>query len=281
MSCGYGQIKAVSSVQEALGGFADRSPSQTTVATRCRRLIVAAMLALWAGLGNCTGEETAPPSPAVDQIHETNAVQIVAAFRELQESVRATQQAIEQNRRETRQAAAQSATGLSNALQTVQASFAAQRMRDLEAIQQSNRVILTIAGAFAAVGLLALLLIGYLQWRLCRELAEMTRTLPPGFAPDAPATAAALNPGEVPSPARFAAIEPPGKQIAALEHAPRHASKPRRRFGRSIERRLFPGAGDSLRRRQFRALRAAILFGLVCAGMVAVVLYLVYVQPKP
>jgi hypothetical protein len=49
----------------------------------------------------------------------------------------------------------------------------------------------------------------------------------------------------------------------------------------SIESRLFPDPGDSLRRRQFRALKTALLVGLVCAAVVALALYALYVKEKP
>jgi hypothetical protein len=49
----------------------------------------------------------------------------------------------------------------------------------------------------------------------------------------------------------------------------------------SIENRLFPDPKDSFRRRQFRALKAALLVGLVCAAVVALVIYGLYSKQKP
>ena len=66
-----------------------------------------------------------PPAPAGDQIVETNAQEVARAFLQLQDQFRATQVALEQNRRETRAAAVQTAETLSNALQAIQeASYA-------------------------------------------------------------------------------------------------------------------------------------------------------------
>ena len=48
-----------------------------------------------------------------------------------------------------------------------------------------------------------------------------------------------------------------------------------------FEKRLFPDPGDSFRRRQFRALIAALVVGLICAAVLAVVLYLLYWKQKP
>jgi hypothetical protein len=44
----------------------------------------------------------------------------------------------------------------------------------------------------------------------------------------------------------------------------------------SIEHRLFPDPGDSFRRRQFRALRAAVIVGVVFAAVIALLLYLMW-----
>jgi high-affinity Fe2+/Pb2+ permease len=49
----------------------------------------------------------------------------------------------------------------------------------------------------------------------------------------------------------------------------------------SIENRLFPDPGDSFQRRQFRALKAALLVGLVCAAVLALVLYALCSKGKP
>jgi hypothetical protein len=49
----------------------------------------------------------------------------------------------------------------------------------------------------------------------------------------------------------------------------------------SIENRLFPDPGDSFRRRQFRALKAALLVGLVCAAVLALLLYALYSKQAP
>jgi len=49
----------------------------------------------------------------------------------------------------------------------------------------------------------------------------------------------------------------------------------------SLVTRLYPHSRDSLRRRQFRALIAALIVGLVCAVVLGVTLYLVYSRPVP
>jgi hypothetical protein len=49
----------------------------------------------------------------------------------------------------------------------------------------------------------------------------------------------------------------------------------------SIEKRLFPRSQDGVRGRERRALLAALIVGLICAAVVAVVIYLLYSKQKP
>ncbi len=56
---------------------------------------------------------------------------------------------------------------------------------------------------------------------------------------------------------------------------------PQCRATMSIENRLFPDPGDSFRRRQFRALKVAVIVGVICAVVMALVLYLLYSKQKP
>ena len=47
------------------------------------------------------------------------------------------------------------------------------------------------------------------------------------------------------------------------------------------EKRLFPNLGDSFQRRQFRALKVAVIVGLICAAALAILLYAIYSKQKP
>jgi len=49
----------------------------------------------------------------------------------------------------------------------------------------------------------------------------------------------------------------------------------------SIEKRLFPKPEDSFRRRQFRAVKAAVVVGLLVAAVVVLLLYLMNSRPHP
>jgi uncharacterized membrane protein YoaK (UPF0700 family) len=48
----------------------------------------------------------------------------------------------------------------------------------------------------------------------------------------------------------------------------------------SIVKRLFPAPEDGFRRRQFRALIAALIVGVICAAVLALVLYLLHSSHK-
>ncbi len=199
---------------------------------------------------------------------------------QLQEQLRATQLAIERNGQETKEAAAQTAETLSNALQAIQGTFVAQRARELEETREFRRRILIVAGAFAAVGMLTMLLIAYFQRCMSRRLAEVSAALPAALRLGPEIAQDALGRAEQPSSPLLGPAEAEEGRPHHLERTSQPAVKPRRGGGRSIERLLFPRPGDSLRRRQFRALRTAMLFGLVCAAGLALVLYLMYSGPK-
>ena len=78
----------------------------------------------------------------------------------------------------------------------MQEAFSAERARELEAMQRSNRGILLVAGTFAAIGFLALLIMTFFQWRTSRSLAEISAGLPTalGFGPGS--ADPALGPGD-------------------------------------------------------------------------------------
>ncbi len=104
--------------------------------------------------------------------------------------------AIEQDRQETKDLAAQNTIALSNGLQFLQEGFAVQRAQDREAMQRSNHVMLGVVGAFVALGVLAVLIIGFLQWRTSRVLAEISAVLPTVMGLGAGPAVTALNTAE-------------------------------------------------------------------------------------
>ncbi len=178
---------------------------------------------------------TAAESPAnASRSEETNAQEALRAYLQLQEQLHATQLAVEQNRKEARNTAAQTADALDKRLQTIEAALSAQRSRELEAMQNSNqamqssnKVMLIVAGAFAAMGFLAMLIMAYFQWRTVNGLAEISAALPSlrGFGHGHPL---ALGPGDLNVPQigpaeqsnlrLLGAMEQLEKRIHELEH---------------------------------------------------------------
>ena len=156
--------------------------------------------------------DSAEPRPAQD----TNSEEVLRAYLQLQEQLHATQLAVEQNRREAKEAAAQNEETLANRLHAIEQALAAQRARELDAMQSSNRVMLIVAGSFAVVGFLAMLIMAYFQWRTVNGLAELSAVLPAGRALGFGGALPALGPGELHIPNSAAAEQSNARLLGAL-----------------------------------------------------------------
>lgn len=221
--------------------------------------LVGAVVAIWFLLcvasWSSLAEETNSPAPAAISITDTNSQALLQAYQQLQEQFRLTQLAIEQNRQEIKAAAAQNAESLSQALQSIQENFAAQRARDLEAMQQSNKLILIVVGTFSAMGFLTLLMMSYFQWRMSKGLAEISAAVPAALGLGAGSATGALDSaGQL--NLRLPGVTPPHDTSS-----------------RAAELRLYHNPVTSLRRPRLRPLRAAVIVGLICAAVLALVFY--------
>ena len=165
--------------------------------------------------------DTNLPPPSASHLEDTNTQETVRAYLQLKEQLHATQLAIEQNRKDAKEAAAQNAEFLATRLHEIEAALATQRARELEAMQSSNRVMLIVAGTFAAFGFVVMLLVAYFQWRTVHGLAGVSsafagpRTLPPGERP-----VVSIGPAEHSSIRLVGALERLEKRIYELEHTP-------------------------------------------------------------
>jgi tetratricopeptide (TPR) repeat protein len=120
------------------------------------------------------------PSPAASATaDDTNAQDMLRGYLRLQEQLHATQLAIEQTRKESGETAAQSAQALTARLEAIERALSGQTAAELESVRSSNRSVLIVAGAFVVLGLGAMLLMGYFQWRTVERLAEISTALPP------------------------------------------------------------------------------------------------------
>jgi len=163
------------------------------------------------------------------QSGETNSLEL-QTYLQLQEQLHATRLAIENVGIEAKQAAAQNAEQLAGRLHALEQAVAAQRAKELEAMQSSNRNMLYVAGAFASIGCVAMLLMGYFQWRTVNRLAELSAGFPAGaIALGGPRPIAALGPGGMhevtaapaisPNPELLETIRRLEKRVHELEHS--------------------------------------------------------------
>jgi tetratricopeptide (TPR) repeat protein len=195
--------------------------------------VCAFVLLAWVPLKSSCAENSLSPPPT--RVDDTNAQETLRSYLQLQEQLHATRLAIEQNRQEAREAAEQTATALAARLKVIEEALAAQRTRELEALQGSNRIMFLVGATFAAVGFFAVLSMAYFQWRAVNHLAEISAGLPAvrGFSPAA--ALAALPAGDAPlvtvAPAEqsslrlLGALERLEKRIYELEHTAQPTAK--------------------------------------------------------
>jgi tetratricopeptide (TPR) repeat protein len=212
-----------------------RSEEVKNLGTNClrgvawpRRALVVCALVLFAGAG--FGAESNPPASATTKPDETNVQETLRTYLQLQEQLHATQLAIERNRKEADTATAESAKVFAARLQGIEQALASQRAQELEAMQSSNKVMLIVAGLFAALGFLAMLFMAYFQWRTINRLAEISAALPlaHGLVPRSPVAALAeaeahllaAGPAQQSNQRLLGALEQLEKRISQLEHTP-------------------------------------------------------------
>jgi hypothetical protein len=223
------------------------------------------------------GTESTPPPPGPSQVQQTNSLEILRAYLQLQEDLHTTQLAIEQNRQEAKAAAAQTAEALAKGLQAIQEALTAQRAQEFQAMQRSNRTVLIVAGTLAGIGFLSLLMVTYFQWRMSQGLAKISAALPTALGLGAGAAVPALGPPESSHLQMHLAMEQSDPALRALNQTT-PALKPRTGSSLPAEKPFFPNPAEFFRRRRIRALRTALFVGVVCAATVALVLYLDYLR---
>lgn len=174
-----------------------------------------------AGLGETNSTETAAKPEETISTQE-----VMRAYLQLQEQLHTAQLAIERTRQDSEAAAARNAEAWSNRLAFIEQSLNAQRERELEAMQSSNRTMLVAVGTFAGLGFIAMLFTSWLQWRAANRLSEMaasshmTRSLIPGFTMP-PLGVGDLQSAELNAPTNLRLLDAIGqleKLVRALEH---------------------------------------------------------------
>jgi tetratricopeptide (TPR) repeat protein len=183
---------------------------------------------------------------AAPALSDTNAQETLRAYLQVQEQLHLTQLAIEQNRKEARELAAQNSEMLAGRLQTIEKALDSQRTSELETMQSSNRVILLVAGSFASVGFLGILLMSFFQWRTVHRLAEISAVLPASLSfdtsPNRPALGSTDNPLVTISPADQSSLRLIGalEQLEKRIHQLEHTNRP------PLNERTAPDNGDTV-----------------------------------
>src|ERR1039457_815615 len=118
------------------------------------------------------GAEPISPANAAGRADDTNSQETLRSYLQLQEQIHATQLAVEHSRTQAEAAAAETAKTFTTRLQGIEQALASQRAQELQAMQSTmgamqstNKVMLIVAGSFAALGLLAMIFMAYFQWR--------------------------------------------------------------------------------------------------------------------
>jgi hypothetical protein len=238
------------------------------------RVFVACALVLATASRQSLGEQNSPP-PATNQAEQVSSQEMLRVYLQLQEQLRATQLAIEQARQETKAAAVQNAEALSKGLQTVQEGFAVQRAQDWAAMQRSNRTMLIMVGAFAAMSFLTMLIMTYFQWRMGRGLAEISAALPAALGLGAGAAVPALGRGKPSVLPLSDAAEALENQLDGPEPSPKPASKGREGLNLPPGSQHFLNTAATFIEPRVRAFRTAVIVGVLCAAALAFVLYLI------
>jgi len=201
------------------------------LAARLRSAFLALLLiSLSAGF---LGAESGSPANSAGGYNETNAQETLRSYLQLQEQIHATQLAVERSRTQAEAAATETAKAFTARLQGIETALASQRAQELGAMQSSNKVMLIVAGLFAALGLLAMLFMAYFQWRTINRLAEISAALPLAHAlGSGPALGAGnphlvtISPPEQSNQRLLGALDQLEKRIHELEHTahePLHA----------------------------------------------------------
>jgi tetratricopeptide (TPR) repeat protein len=165
----------------------------------------------------------------VPKAEETNSLETLRTYLQLQEQIHATQLSIEENRKEANAAAARQTEALAGRLEAIEAALSAGRAQNLDVMQGSNRLMVVVAVSIAALGLLAMVLVAFSHWRTMNRFAEIATGLPAARGGAPFTVAGALGRGTSPvvsvtadeSNARLlGAIDRLEQRIHELEHVP-------------------------------------------------------------
>jgi len=176
---------------------------------------------VWCGAVRSIAAEEIETNAAPAAMVETNSQEILRAYLQLQEQLHLTQLAIEQDRKEARETAAQTAEAMAGRLQAIEQALEAQRTQQFETMQSSNRVLLVLAGTFASVGFVAMLLMTFFQWRTVNRLAQLPAAWTRKELMEGESPSVTVGPAEQSSLRLLNAVEQLEKRLLQIEHSTR------------------------------------------------------------
>jgi tetratricopeptide (TPR) repeat protein len=155
------------------------------------RLSLAVLLLLSVVTGRPADLTNAPPAVSGDAAE----TELRRAYLQVQAHLQATQLMLDRNRQEAEATAARNTDLLETRLRLLEQALVGERARELDSLERSQRLLLIFAAVFAGVGLLAILLSTYAQWRAADRLVQWGAALrlPPALAQ--PPSTVNLGPG--------------------------------------------------------------------------------------
>lgn len=150
--------------------------------------------------------------------------ELLKTYVHLQEELRRTQLALDENRAEAKMTADAQAREITEKLAAIQATLAQERLRQQQEMEKSNRTLLWVAGIFGVAGMGAMVLTAVFQWRAVNRMTEL---MPLRAQLTAGSAGALLAPGsEVPGKVvelsnqrLMAVIERLERRVFELEHS--------------------------------------------------------------
>jgi tetratricopeptide (TPR) repeat protein len=147
------------------------------------------------------------------------AQRVLRSYLQLQEQLQSAVLAIERGRQEANATAARNAQNVTDRLTLIEQGLTDQRRQELAAVQSSNRLVLTMASVFAALGFLAVVAASWLQLRALNRMAEISATFPGAQAMAQRRAVGILGPGEsavVSGPEALPENEQPAERLRQL-----------------------------------------------------------------
>jgi tetratricopeptide (TPR) repeat protein len=112
-------------------------------------------------------------APATAAEPAINLADIMRSYAEVQEQLRMAQATIESGRKEAAEAALRNAEIWSNRLAGIEKSLSDKRELELKEMRDANQTTLRMAWTFAGLGLVAMVLTSFMQWRAARRMSDV------------------------------------------------------------------------------------------------------------